>query len=118
MILTPHPGEIKRLWRGLFREQMPADRQQAAATLAKATGCTVVLKGAGTVVTDASRLYVNKTGNAGMATAGAGDVLTGIVAAGGQQLSDFDAAVWPSTSTDLTDLVAGRIGQVSLSPAT
>jgi ADP-dependent NAD(P)H-hydrate dehydratase len=116
VILTPHPGEIKRLWRGLFREQMPADRQQAAATLAKATGCTVVLKGSGTVVTDASRLYANKTGNAGMATAGAGDVLTGIVAAlAGQQLSDFDAAVLAVYIHGLAgDLAAGRIGQVSL----
>lgn len=53
----------------------------------------VVLKGAGTVVCDSSRLYVNKTGNPGMATGGTGDVLAGLIGAlMGLRLSDFDAA--------------------------
>lgn len=116
IILTPHPGEMKRLWKGLFRESMPDDRTAAAAAIAKETGCTVVLKGAGTVVTDAARVYVNTTGNPGMATAGAGDVLTGVIAAlAGQQLSDFDAAVLAVYIHGLAgDLAADRTGQVSL----
>jgi NAD(P)H-hydrate epimerase len=53
----------------------------------------VVLKGAGTVVTDGRRVYVNRTGNPGMARGGAGDVLTGVIAALiGQKLAAFEAA--------------------------
>ena len=81
LILTPHPGEMKRLWEGLFREELPGERQEQAGRLSERTKCVVVLKGAGTVVTDGERVYVNKTGNPGMATAGSGDVLTGVIAA-------------------------------------
>ncbi|GAI54244.1 unnamed protein product, partial [marine sediment metagenome] len=81
LILTPHPGEMKRLWRGLFREQLPSGRQQQAALLAQYTKTIVALKGAGTVVTDGQRVYINRTGNPGMATAGSGDVLTGVITA-------------------------------------
>jgi NAD(P)H-hydrate epimerase len=53
----------------------------------------VVLKGSGTVVTDGRRVYVNTTGNPGMATGGVGDVLTGVLAALlGQKLAAFEAA--------------------------
>jgi NAD(P)H-hydrate epimerase len=76
----------------------------------------VALKGAGTVVTDGGRLYVNTTGNPGMATAGSGDVLTGVTAAlAGQGLSSFDATVLGVYVHGLAgDLAAGRLGQVSL----
>jgi NAD(P)H-hydrate epimerase len=76
----------------------------------------VALKGAGTVVTDGTRLYVNTTGNPGMATAGSGDVLTGVTAAlAGQGLSSFDAAVLGVYTHGLAgDLAAGRLGQISL----
>ncbi len=93
-ILTPHPGEMKRLWDSAFREPLPADRKEQAIGFATRSGCIVVLKGAGTVVSDSSRIYVNTTGNPGMATPGAGDVLTGLIAAlVGQGLSLYDAAV-------------------------
>jgi ADP-dependent NAD(P)H-hydrate dehydratase len=116
VVLTPHPGEMKRLWTGIFREEMPAERQQQAAQLAKHTGTVVVLKGAGTVVTDGQKVYINKTGNPGMATAGSGDVLTGVITALiGQGLSNFDAAVMGVYIHGLAgDIAVEKIGQVSL----
>jgi ADP-dependent NAD(P)H-hydrate dehydratase len=116
LILTPHPGEMKRLWKGLFREQLPTERQEQAAQLAQQSKTIVVLKGAGTVVSDGQRVYVNKTGNPGMATAGSGDVLTGVITAlAGQGLSDFDATVLGVYIHGLAgDIAAEKIGQVSL----
>ncbi len=114
--LTPHPGEMKRLWSGLFRQDMPPDREEQAAKLAQHSKTVVVLKGAGTVVTDGQRLYVNKTGNPGMATAGSGDVLTGVITAlMGQGMSNFDAAVLGVYVHGLAgDIAARKLGQVSL----
>jgi len=116
LILTPHPGEMKRLWSGLFREPLPSDRQQQATQLAQQTKTVVALKGAGTVVTDGEKVYINKTGNPGMATAGSGDVLTGVITAlVGQGLSDFDAAVLGVYVHGLAgDIAAEKVGQVSL----
>ena len=116
LILTPHPGEMKRLWSGLFREQLVPDRQEQAAKLAQQTGTVVVLKGAGTVVTDGEKVYVNKTGNPGMATAGSGDVLTGVITALlGQGLSNFEAAILGVYVHGLAgDIAAERVGQISL----
>jgi ADP-dependent NAD(P)H-hydrate dehydratase len=116
LILTPHPGEMKRLWSGLFREPLPSQRQQQAEQLAQHTGSVVALKGAGTVVTDGQKVYINKTGNPGMATAGSGDVLTGaITALTGQGLSNFDAVVLGVYLHGLAgDIAAEKVGQVSL----
>ena len=116
LILTPHPGEMKRLWSGLLREELPADRQEQAIQLAKRTNAIVVLKGAGTVVTDGEKVYINKTGNPGMATAGSGDVLTGIITALlGQGLSNFDAAVLGVyIHGSAGDVAAQKLGQTSL----
>ncbi|MCH7556940.1 MAG: NAD(P)H-hydrate dehydratase [Planctomycetes bacterium] len=116
LILTPHPGEMKRLWSGLFREPLPSDRQQQAVQLAQQTKTVVALKGAGTVVTDGQKVYINKTGNPGMATAGSGDVLTGVITAlAGQGLSDFDATVLGVHIHGLAgDIAAENLGQVSL----
>ena len=116
LILTPHPGEMKQLWSGLLREEMPAERQEQALQLARRTNTVVVLKGAGTVVTDGEKVYINKTGNPGMATAGSGDVLTGVITALlGQGLSDFDAAVLGVYVHGLAgDIAAEKIGRVSL----
>lgn len=97
-VLTPHPGEMRRLWPAFRRTALPDARTEQAAELARASGAVVVLKGAGTVVSDGARVYVNDTGNPGMATGGSGDVLTGVIAALiGQGLAGFDAAalgVW------------------------
>jgi ADP-dependent NAD(P)H-hydrate dehydratase len=116
IVLTPHPGEMRRLWDNAFREPMPVDRRDQAVRLALQSGCIVVLKGAGTVVADASRVYINTTGNPGMATAGSGDVLTGLVAAlAGQGLSLFDAAVLGVYLHGLAgDLAAQFYSQVAL----
>jgi ADP-dependent NAD(P)H-hydrate dehydratase len=93
-ILTPHPGEMKRLWSAILREPLPPDRQQQAQILARKLQTVLVLKGAGTVITDEKITYVNKTGNPGMATGGTGDVLTGCIAGIlGQGLAPFEAAV-------------------------
>ena len=116
LILTPHPGEMKRLWSGLLREPLPAERQEQAMQLAQRTGAIVVLKGAGTVVTDGEKVYINKTGNPGMATAGSGDVLTGVITAlMGQALSNFDSAVLGvHIHGSAGDLAAQKLGQTSL----
>jgi len=80
-VLTPHPGEAARLL-GIKTEEVQADRVAAVRQLAHKFGCSVMLKGADSLVaTSDGKLYVNKTGNPGMSAAGMGDVLTGIVAA-------------------------------------
>jgi NAD(P)H-hydrate epimerase len=79
-VLTPHPGEFARLL-GIKTADVPAKREELATAFAAEQGFVLVLKGAKTLVTDGRRLYVNRTGNPGMATGGAGDVLTGLIAA-------------------------------------
>jgi NAD(P)H-hydrate epimerase len=93
VVITPHPGEFARL-SGKDIATVQADRVPAAAELASLSDhLVVVLKGAGTVVTDGCRYYVNTTGNPGMATGGSGDVLTGVIAALlAQKLPAFEAA--------------------------
>lgn len=116
VILTPHPGEMKRLWSGLLRDEMPKDRQETALRMAQATGAVVALKGAGTVVADGQRIYINTTGNPGMATAGSGDVLTGVTAAlVGQGLSRLDATILGVYLHGLAgDIASNRLGPISL----
>lgn len=80
LVLTPHPGEAARL----LGRAIPRDNEgriEAARELARVARAICCLKGAGTVVTDGERVHVNETGNPGMATAGAGDVLAGILGA-------------------------------------
>ncbi len=93
VVLTPHPGEFARL-SGVPIETVQSERvERAAAMAAMAAPLVVILKGAGSVVSDGKRYYVNTSGNPGMATGGAGDVLTGVVAALlGQKLPAFEAA--------------------------
>jgi NAD(P)H-hydrate epimerase len=93
VVLTPHPGEFARLT-GTTIANVQASRVERAAQLAKLSRpLVVVLKGAGTVVTDGSRYYINPSGNPGMATAGAGDVLSGVIGALiGQKLPAFEAS--------------------------
>jgi len=92
-ILTPHLGEMSRLI-GEKKDIIKKNRRSIANTFAKKYNCTLLLKGAKTVVASpGKRIYTNTTGNSGMATAGSGDVLTGMIAAFvAQGLSSFDAA--------------------------
>lgn len=80
LVLTPHPGEFSRLT-GLSQQRIGEDPIGVATEFAVDLGLTVVLKGAPTVVASADgRTFVNSSGNAGMATGGTGDVLTGLLA--------------------------------------
>jgi NAD(P)H-hydrate epimerase len=92
-VLTPHPGELSRLL-GCGIPEIQADRASAARRAAERYGCVVLLKGAGTVVAAPDgRIAVNPTGTPALATAGTGDVLSGVIGALlGRKLSPFDAA--------------------------
>jgi NAD(P)H-hydrate epimerase len=115
LVLTPHPGEFARL-SGRPTPEGGDERERAAVEFAAKFGVVLLLKGAGTLVTDGRRVYRNSTGNPGMATGGAGDVLTGVIAALlGQHLSSFDAAVlgaWVHGRAG--DLAAADLGQTGL----
>ena len=121
LVLTPHPGEFATLT-GLAVRDIQADREGLAAWWARAWSAgadakvVCVLKGAGTVVTDGGRLFVNPTGNPGMATGGAGDVLTGLTAALCCQLEDpFEAACLAVYCHGRAgDLAAEALGEVGL----
>lgn len=94
IIMTPHPGEFVRLG-GLTMEEYLSDRSSALKNLAEEYGCVIVGKDAVTMVAsvDYGMLYMNTTGNDGMATAGSGDVLAGVI--GGlwaQGMAAFSAA--------------------------
>lgn len=80
LVLTPHPGEMARLT-GLSTKRIQADRIKAARQFARERKCIVVLKGHRTLVAEPDgHIWVNTTGNPGMATGGTGDVLTGFIA--------------------------------------
>jgi NAD(P)H-hydrate epimerase len=78
-VLTPHPGEMGKLL-GITSTEVQADRIGIASAFAEEHRVTLVLKGAGTIVAVPSgEVFINTTGNPGMATAGSGDVLTGMI---------------------------------------
>jgi NAD(P)H-hydrate epimerase len=114
-VLTPHPGEFARLT-GRPAPQGDGERRNQTVGFARRFGCVLLLKGAGTLVSDGARLYRNTSGNPGMATGGSGDVLTGVIAAlVGQGLSAFEAAVlgaWVHGRAG--DLAAAELGMTAL----
>lgn len=135
VILTPHPGEANRLLEYLEQKKYgELGREKAAEVLAKETGAIVVLKGAGTIVAAANTaaygagnaatepdLYLNPTGNPGMATGGSGDVLTGVCAAltawgaAGGGMSPMDAARCAVYIHGLAgDIAAEEIGEIGM----
>ena len=115
-VLTPHPGEMARLIGGSV-EALERDRIGIAQRFAQAHNVTLVLKGAPTVVAGGNgEVWINSTGNAGMATGGMGDVLTGLIAGLiAQKVSPFNAAVLGVYLHGLAgDIVAESIGMHGL----
>jgi NAD(P)H-hydrate epimerase len=115
-VLTPHPKELARLMQNTVRE-IQKDRVTSARTAAAKFGCTVVLKGSRTVVAHADgTVNINPTGNAGMATAGCGDVLSGII--GGlmaQGAPSHEAAVIGVYIHGMAgDMVAADLGEAGI----
>jgi NAD(P)H-hydrate epimerase len=92
VIITPHPGEMARLV-GMSTEEVQASRLEIARNFAVGHHVYVVLKGHRTLIaTPDEKIFINPTGNPGMATGGTGDVLTGMIAAWLAQLLDAEAA--------------------------
>ena len=105
-VITPHSGEAARLLQ-IDTDAVEADRPAAVAALRARSGAVAVLKGARSLVCDGSRLYENTSGNAGMATAGSGDVLAGVIGAFlAQGLQAFEAAA-------LGVYIHGRAGDIA-----
>ncbi len=113
IVITPHPGEMARLM-GVTVQAVLSDRLSAARNFAALFGVIVVLKGDRTVIaTSDGSVFVNPTGNPGMATAGSGDVLTGfiagLIAQGATPLDAAKAAVFLHGMA--ADLCAQRMGE-------
>jgi NAD(P)H-hydrate epimerase len=116
IIITPHPGEMARLV-GSSIADVQANRIEVAATFATTHRVYVILKGHRTVIaTPEGKVYINPTGNPGMATGGTGDVLTGMIAAWLAQLLDAEAACRLAVFLHgaAGDLMEAREGQVSM----
>lgn len=113
LVITPHEGEFRRL-----KQTAEQDRVSGAVTLAKELNAVVLRKGHETVITDGCKTYVNRTGNAGMATGGSGDVLAGILTALlGQGVSALEAAATAAWLHGRAgDLAADRLGQYAMGP--
>lgn len=92
-VLTPHPGEMRRL---IGNQSVPTDnpgRIELACTFAAKRNVTLVLKGDHTVVTDGKRYFLNSTGDSSLSKGGSGDVLSGMLGCLlGQKMDPFDAA--------------------------
>lgn len=114
-IVTPHPGEMARLI-GKNVNEVQKNRLTIAKKFSNQYNAVVVLKGSGTVVADRGVHYINKTGNPGMATAGSGDVLTGVIAGFlAQGLKPFEAAKLAVYVHGLAgDLAAKDKGEIGL----
>jgi NAD(P)H-hydrate epimerase len=116
LVLTPHPGEMGRLT-GKSTKAVQADRWGMAREFAREHKVTLVLKGAGSVVTDPTgKLWINSTGNPGMAKGGMGDALTGMIGAllarGMNPLDAARAGVFLHGSSG--DMARDRLGEESM----
>lgn len=113
-ILTPHPGEAARLL-GCSIADIQADRAGAVVALVDRYGGVVILKGAGTLISDGERCWRCEAGNPGMATPGMGDVLAGLTGALlAQQLPLFEAAALAADLHARAGDLAARAGERGL----
>ena len=112
-LLTPHAGEFARLG-----GDVTGDRIHDAVAMAKDLNTAVVLKGHGTVITDGNQIFVNPTGNPGMAVGGCGDVLagmiTGLLGQGIEPLKAAACAAWLHGAAG--DVCADELGQYGMLP--
>jgi NAD(P)H-hydrate epimerase len=116
LVLTPHPGEMGRLL-GLSTAEVQANRIALARAFAKDHHVTLLLKGARSLISrDDGVVFINATGNAGMATGGTGDVLSGLIGALiAQGLSTEDATIVGAWAHGLAgDVVKERRGEMGL----
>lgn len=114
VILTPHDGEFRRLG-----GQPDGDRRAEVVRFVRQTGTTLLLKGHRTLICGSGEHYVNRTGNAGMATGGSGDALAGIMTAllglGLPPVRAAAAAAWLHGAAG--DLCARELGQYAMLPS-
>ena len=122
VIITPHPGEMARLC-GLTALDVVSNTVKVAVNYSETNGVVCLLKDHNTVVTDGEIVYINQSGNAGMATAGSGDVLSGVIGAllaRGERIfadsPDFAliAAIGAYIHGSAGDLASRKLGQYSL----
>ena len=115
-VLTPHPLEAARLL-GCAAGHIQADRIGSALTLANTFNAVVVLKGCGSVIAHGARWWINRSGNPGMASAGMGDVLTGLIVSLLAQGWEAGAATRAATfihGQAADDCVAAGMGPIGL----
>lgn len=117
-IITPHPGEMARLLHST-PNTVNSNRENTAIDFAKKFGVVTVLKGAGTIIASPDgEVYINHTGNSGMATGGSGDVLSGIIgsllAQGASPINAAAAGVFLHGT--IGDLAAEKLGKISMLP--
>lgn len=116
-VITPHPGEMARLL-NISIDKLQKNRLEYSKAFSNKHKVITVLKGHKTIVTNGKDVYINPTGNPGMATAGSGDVLTGIIASLiGQGLEEFKAAKLGvyihGLAGDLSKLEKGEYGVIA-----
>lgn len=117
-IITPHPGEMARLLHSTPKT-VNSNRENTAIDFAKKFGVVTVLKGAGTIIASPDgEVYINHTGNSGMATGGSGDVLSGII---GSLLAQSAAPINAAAAGvflhgTIGDLAAEKLGKISMLP--
>ncbi|HAM06742.1 MAG TPA: NAD(P)H-hydrate dehydratase [Ruminococcaceae bacterium] len=117
-IITPHPGEMARLLHSTPKT-VNSNRENTAIDFAKKFGVVTVLKGAGTIIASPDgEVYINHTGNSGMATGGSGDILSGII---GSLLAQGAAPINAAAAGGflhgtIGDLAAEKLGKISMLP--
>ena len=114
-VLTPHPGEAAALL-ACSVDEIEKDRFSAVQAIAKKYGGICVLKGAGSLISDGDNVWINTSGNSGMASGGMGDVLSGIIAALLMQLDNpLDAVRWAVyLHGQAANIIAQKYGKIGM----